>query len=383
MTMNNVQDLIDDLNSKDFDYYLDNMMEQVPDDIDKREGSIVYDAIAPAAMVMSIRALDMANYLKQAHIETATGEFLDAFASDHGTSREVATFTKATASILDDNKNVVTSVDIGDTFASIGNEPIFYHVISKNADGTYLLQANNAGSYANQYVGQIIPVTANDSVSWAEIKEVSVPAKDAEDDDSLRSRLLSPNSYIAYGGNVADYKKMIEDKLNDVGAVQVYSAWQGGGTVKLVILDNNLNVPSTTLINEVQNTIDPVDNSALGYGLAPIGHKVTVVAPNLFNVSVDIDVVSDNKVSKDVLNNAINNSITNYFNSLRKSWDKATNNKYDLTVYRSQILAVVLQTEHVVNAELPKLNGNEADIELTFNNQMAQLPVLKDVAIHD
>ncbi|QHJ83323.1 MAG: hypothetical protein [Bacteriophage sp.] len=383
MTMNNVQDLIDDLNSKDFDYYLEEMMEQVPSDIDKREGSIVYDAIAPAAMVMSVRALDMANYLKQAHIETATGEFLDSFASDRGTNRESATYTKVKANIIDDNKNVVTSVDINDTFASVANEPIFYHVITKNDDGTFILQANDAGSYANQYVGQIIPVTANDSVSWAEITEVSVPAKDAEDDDSLRSRLLSPNSYIAYGGNVADYKKMIEDKLNDVGAVQVYSAWQGGGTVKLVILDNTLNLPTKTLINEVQNTIDPVDNSALGYGLAPIGHKVTVVAPDLLNISVNIDVVSDNKVSKDVLNNAIKNSINNYFISLRKSWDKSSNNHYDLTVYRSQILAVVLQTEHVVNAELPKLNGNESDIELTFNNNTSQLPVIKDVVIND
>lgn len=383
MTMNNVQDLIDDLNSKDFDYYLEEMMEQVPNDIDKREGSIVYDAIAPAAMVMSVRALDMANYLKQAHIETATGEFLDAFASDRGTNRESATYTKVKANIIDDNKNVVTSVDINDTFASVANEPIFYHVITKNDDGTFILQANDAGSYANQYVGQIIPVTANDSVSWAEITEVSVPAKDAEDDDSLRSRLLSPNSYIAYGGNVADYKKMIEDKLNDVGAVQVYSAWQGGGTVKLVILDNTLNLPTKTLIAEVQNTIDPVDNSALGYGLAPIGHKVTVVAPDLLNISVNIDVVSDNKVSKDVLNNAIKNSINNYFISLRKSWDKSSNNHYDLTVYRSQILAVVLQTEHVVNAELPKLNGNESDIELTFNNNTSQLPVIKDVVIND
>lgn len=381
--MNNVQDLIDDLNSKDFDYYLEEMMEQVPNDIDKREGSIVYDAIAPAAMVMSVRALDMANYLKQAHIETATGEFLDAFASDRGTNRESATYTKVKANIIDDNKNVVTSVDINDTFASVANEPIFYHVITKNDDGTFILQANDAGSYANQYVGQIIPVTANDSVSWAEITEVSVPAKDAEDDDSLRSRLLSPNSYIAYGGNVADYKKMIEDKLNDVGAVQVYSAWQGGGTVKLVILDNTLNLPTKTLIAEVQNTIDPVDNSALGYGLAPIGHKVTVVAPDLLNISVNIDVVSDNKVSKDVLNNAIKNSINNYFISLRKSWDKSSNNHYDLTVYRSQILAVVLQTEHVVNAELPKLNGNESDIELTFNNNTSQLPVIKDVVIND
>ena len=32
-----------------FDYIMNRMLESVPDTVDKREGSIIYDALAPAA----------------------------------------------------------------------------------------------------------------------------------------------------------------------------------------------------------------------------------------------------------------------------------------------------------------------------------------------
>ena len=38
-----------------------------------------------------------------------------------------------------------------------------------------------------------------DILSWAEIVEVVIPAKDNESDDHLRNRLLSNDSWIAYG----------------------------------------------------------------------------------------------------------------------------------------------------------------------------------------
>lgn len=380
--MNNIQDIINDLDNRDFDFYLNKMMDKVPGDIDKREGSILYDAIAPAAMAMAEENTLYINYLQQLHISTATGEFLDAFAADKGTTREPATYAKATATIIDENKNVVTSVDVNDEYASLGSDPIFYHVVEKNADGSFLLQANEPGTYANQYSGQIVPVTANDSVNWAEITEVSVPAKDSEEDDSLRDRLLSPNNYIAYGGNQADYIKML-DKIGDVGAAQVYQGSQGGGNVKLFILDNNFNAASSALVNEVKNIIDPSDRTGQGVGLAPIGQAVEVATTELFNIDVNSNVVTDGKLSKDIINANIEKNLTGYFNGLRHIWNKLTNGHYSMTVYRSQILAIILQTDHVINAELPTLNNKAEDITMTFNAEKSQLPVLKDVIIND
>lgn len=54
-------------------------------------------------------------------------------------------------------------------------------------------------------LGQLLPVTPFDNLGKAEIVEVTVPARDIEDDESLRKRLLSGNEIINYGGNVTDY----------------------------------------------------------------------------------------------------------------------------------------------------------------------------------
>ncbi|HEK5039664.1 TPA: baseplate J/gp47 family protein, partial [Clostridioides difficile] len=76
----------------------------------------------------------------------------------------------------------------------------------------------------------------------------------------------------------------------DVGGVKVYPVWNGGGTVKLVIINSNFKVPSTDLVNLVQEEIDPLQNQGEGLGLAPIGHRVTVegVTSTTINISAEI-----------------------------------------------------------------------------------------------
>ena len=51
--------------AQDFEYWLNLMLDNVPDDIDQREGSVIYDAVAPAAMVMAQQSLSLANIVKQ------------------------------------------------------------------------------------------------------------------------------------------------------------------------------------------------------------------------------------------------------------------------------------------------------------------------------
>ena len=113
----------------------------MPDNIDKREGSIIYDALAPAALVMGQQSLDMANVIKETYIKTASGEFLDYRAIEHGTSRYPATQTEAKAKVLNDKKEPLNNVQIGDKFASIGDSPIFYAVTKVNDDLTVELTA--------------------------------------------------------------------------------------------------------------------------------------------------------------------------------------------------------------------------------------------------
>lgn len=378
-------ELIDEFQSKDYDYFLRKMLDAVPDNVDKREGSIIYDALAPAALVMGQQSLDMANVIKETYIKTASGEFLDYRAIEHGTSRYPATQTEAKAKVLNDKKKPLDNVQIGDKFASIGDSPIFYAVTKINSDLTIELTAETAGSSANSYIGQILPVTPNDLLSWAEITEVTAPARDVESDDHLRARLLSSQSWNAYGGNVADYLDMTS-KIDEVGAAQIYPTWNGGGTVKVVILNNDLMPASASLVQKVKNTLDPEDKQAEGYGLAPIDHAVTVTAPEILKVDVSIQLQLTNQANKIAVEKGIKDMLNELFSELRKDWNtiNATVGRgYSLSIYRSRILSKIMLIDGVADSQFPKLNGEDKDIHLIFSNEVSQLPILGEVTISE
>lgn len=379
----NPDDLANELEAQNYDYWLNLMLDNVPNDIDKREGSIIYDALAPAAMVSAQQSLSLANIIRETYIKTAQGEFLDYRAVEHGTNRYAATFTEVKARFNDDDGNPV-NVNVGDRFASIAESPIFYTVIKANGDGTAEMQAEESGTSANSYLGQILPVTPNDNLAWAEIIEITIPARDEENDEHLRARLLNTNSWVAYGGNVADYLDMTS-KISDVGATQVYPVWNGAGTVKLVILNNDLMPASQTLIKKVKEEIDPEDNETQGYGLAPIDHQVTVVAPETFEVNITMNVTIAENANIDTIRTNIKASLEELFKSLRKDWstiDSVTGRGYKLTVYRSKILSRVMTLEGVTNATMPQLNGKDEDLQLVFSNTTSQLPVLGEVTVN-
>lgn len=378
----NPDDLANELEAQNYDYWLNLMLDKVPDDIDKREGSIIFDALAPAAMVSAQQSLSLANIIREIYIKTAQGEFLDYRAVEHGTSRYLATNTEVKAKFNDDDGNPV-NVEVGDRFASIAESPIFYTVIKANDDGTAEMQAEESGTSANSYLGQVLPVTPNDNLSWAEIVEITIPARDEENDEHLRARLLNSNSWVAYGGNVADYLDMTS-KIHDVGATQVYPTWDGPGTVKLVILNNDLMPASQTLLKKVKEEIDPEDKETQGYGLAPIDHRVTVVAPEMLKIDIAMSVTLVDSVNIDSIRANIRTSLEEFFKSLRRDWstvDSATGRGYKLTVYRSKILSRVMMLEGVANATMPKINGKDEDLQLVFNNATSQLPVLGEVTV--
>ena len=378
----NPNELADELEAQNFDYWLNLMLDNVPDDIDKREGSIIYDAVAPAAMVNAQQSLSLANIIRETYIKTAQGEFLDYRAVEHGTNRYTATNAEVKAKFNDDDGKPV-NVEVGDRFASIAESPIFYTVIKSNGDGTAEMQAEEAGTSANSYLGQILPVTPNDSLAWAEITEVTIPARDEENDEHLRARLLNSNSWVAYGGNIADYLDMTS-KIHDVGATQVYPTWDGPGTVKLVILNNDLMPASQTLVKKVKEEIDPEDKETQGYGLAPIDHRVTVTTPETLTVNVQINALLDAQHVTSNIEQQIKNVLLKFFIELRQNWatiNPTTGRGYTLTIFRSRILSKIMQIEGVANADLPILNGENKDISLIFDNKVSQLPILGEVTV--
>ena len=60
-----------------YENILQGMLNRVPDDIDKREGSVIYDALAPAAYFLADQYFQLGNFVDLVLPDTALGEYLD------------------------------------------------------------------------------------------------------------------------------------------------------------------------------------------------------------------------------------------------------------------------------------------------------------------
>lgn len=378
------EELAQKFQQMDFDYFIQSALSRVPSNLDTREGSILYDALAPAAYVMAEMSLNVANAILSTFTQTATGEFLDYRAEERGLTREQATFAEVAVSITD-TKGRPLVVNVGDRFASIGVEPIYYQVTKlSNIAGKATLTAETAGEVGNDYIGQLLPISPIQGFGDATIDEVIIPARNQESDDELRERLLKSNEVIAFGGNVSDYIKFVVG-MEEVAAVQVYPTWNGGGTVKIAILNNKYLAPSQALVDQVKTAIDPADVSGEGYGIAPVGHTVTVVAPTLktIRVSVKIDTTATTTV-EDVRQN-VEQAIAEYFATVRETWGNvgADNRTYTVTLYRSQIIVALLKIAGITNASNVRFDGVDADLTLRTDATVEELPMLGLVEIDE
>ena len=340
--------------SMTFENILKSMLSSVPSSFDKREGSIIYDALAPAAAELAQLYIDLDFTLKETFADTSDREYLIMRAAERGFEPYSATFAIA--------KGVFNiEVPIGSRFSIDVFNYTVNEVIS-DEEHSYKLMCETAGSEPNGYTGQLIPVDYIKGLTKAEITEILIPGEDEEETESFRQRYLNSFDSQAFGGNIQDYKEKV-NAIQGVGGVKVYPVWNGGGTVKLVIISSQYSVPTGELINTVQTAIDPVQNQGEGLGLAPIGHVVTVEGVTETAVNIETEITYDEGWSWEDIERTANDVIDSYFNELSKSWADNSN----IIVRISQIETRLLDIEGVIDIQNTKLNSQGKNISLEEN----------------
>ena len=344
-----------------FEDILERMLNKVPSDVDKREGSIIYDALAPAAAELAQMYIQLAYFNSITYVDEATGDYLTKRCAERGVMRKQA--TKAV------RKGIFNlDIPIGSRFTLLDTT---YITVEKIKDFEYKLECEQLGVIGNTYSGDLTAITNIQGLVTARLKDILIPGENTEDDESLRKRYFDNLESEAYGGNVADYKQKTKS-INGVGGVKVYPTWNGGGTVKLVILDSEFNKPSEDLVSEVQELIDPVQNQGKGVGIAPIGHLVTIqgVKETIANIESDITLVSG--YSWEDVKPHIESTIRAYFKELSSTWDTSEN----LVVRIAYIEARILQITGVLDVQQTKVNGAYTNLILDADN----IPKLETVS---
>lgn len=375
-----------------YDYILTEALSKVPDNIDKREGSIIRDALSPCCYEAAKHILYLADIIEQTYIETANGLWLDGRVIEGGVTRDPATYAKKLG-VFKTQLDEPCQISIGQSFSTVGDTILNYTAVQvyTNEDGdvvpgSYIMQCNTVGSVGNSYIGRIVPNDYIEKLASAEITTLLYPGEEEESDDSLRERFLANLMKTAFGGNIAQYRQWAKE-IPGIGGVQVYPVWAGGGTVKLSIIDTDYNSCSSEFCQTILEKFDPENSggeTGLGLGIAPIGHKVTVSTPlpRTINVSGKITLLPGYKL--ETLMPDIKATLENYLLSLREAWENSDDeNNYSVTVYLGRINFAILNVKGVSSAYELKLNETDTDIKLTETSSLQEIPVLGTVSLDE
>lgn len=347
-----------------FEYILNKMLDNISDDIDKREGSVIYNAIAPCAMELSEMYKKLNSTINSVFIDTAGAQYLDNLTKQFGIERNPATHA-IKKGIFYDNNNQLIDVEIGKRFSI---NTIIYSVYEKISAGIYQMQCETAGEIGNMQSGNLLPIDYIENLAIAELTDILIPAVDEESDNELRERFYDAVNSVAFGGNIADYKEKVKE-IEGVGAIKVIPVWNGGGTVKLVILDDSYNSASDILIEKVQTAVGHNGN-----GIAPIGHVVTSVAAENIEIIVSTTVTLETGVESSVVKTAIKKALNDYFTEVKKEWENSTS----LTVRIAHIESRILDVNGVLDVTDTLINGST--INLILSNE--QVPYLSEVILN-
>lgn len=339
-----------------YEELLQRCLDRIPSTLDKRQASVIYNALAPCCAELAQLWIKLASTYDLVFVDTAVGEALDALVKQNGMTRKEATYALRKGEF-----NMV--VPVGSRFS----DGTLNYIVTENITGTNnsRLECETAGAVGNTYYGSLIPISYIDGLITAELTDIIDSGEDIESDDALRERYLEWVTAPEFGGNISDYQVKVK-ALTGVGGCKVIPVWNGGGTVKLIITNSTYGVPDQSLINYVQQEVDPTGDQT-GLGIAPIGHVVTVVGAEEASLSVACKLVLETgKTIEDVQTN-INNIVDNYFSYLASIWDSQEN----LIIRISQLETRVLGVDGVLDINSLTVNGTTNNIQLTST----QIPV--------
>ena len=262
------------------------MISNAPPGINTGEGDYFYDAVSPAALELALAYPQLDKILKVGFAETSYGEYLEKITSEAGIYRNPATKGKGQIELT---MTKGSQIKIGDVLATQEGNLRFISTEEKTIGdtGKALVWFENeyAGNLGNILANTVFvaPVAIPGFISAKNLLQINA-GTDQETDDALRKRYFEQVQTPVTSGNKYHYRNWAK-KVPGVGAAKVIPLWNGDNTVKVLIVDANMQPASPALVDKVQEYIDP-GASGSGDGEAPIGAYCTVQSAQGLNIVI-------------------------------------------------------------------------------------------------
>lgn len=333
-----------------YEFILNRMIDRVKSNypnLDDREGSIIFNALAPAAIELAIAYTELDNTRNESIVSTATREYLLIACEQMG--MDINQF-EASAGVHKGEFDV--EVPVGSTWnCELFNYTVTEFIEMSGDYYTYRMTCDTVGTAPNNQTGDLIPITdMPDGLTYAKVTECLIEGENQVEDDDIRSAYFEFVNNSTTDGNVAQYERWCAE-YDGIGNAKITPLWNGDNTVKVSILSASNGVASDELIAEFQAYLDP-GITGMGDGVAPIGAFVTVNTATEFPISIS-GTVSMKPGYTDT--STIDTALTDYFAEVAYKTS---------TIAYMTIGAAILNAEGVAFVTNLEVNGGTSDVTL-------------------
>lgn len=335
------------------------MLDTISDDFDKRETSIIYQAVAMVVPELMLLQSDIELMEDEAFPDSCNYNSLVRFSGLRNIHPRQATRGVVIAEFSKD-------IEIGTRFNC---EERNYEVLEKINTNKYKLIAEETGHIES--IGDLTPINDMPDLRTAKITSVYLDGREEESLESLRKRYMESLDYQAFGGNRADYIEKVTS-VDGVGACKVFRRPKATssevGKITIVIVDTTYKNASSELIKNVASILTPTEDGE-GAGLAPIGHKITVVGAEKQTVNIKTRITVERDI--DNITRDLTKAIEEYLHELRSGFgsDEAT------VVRISAIENKILGIKGVIDVSNTTINGVEKNLTIEDKS----IPVIGEV----
>lgn len=323
--------------------------------LDNREGSIIFNALAPAALELAIMYTELDNVLSESFIKTATREYIIRGCEQMG--MDITQF-EAKAGVHKGAFNV--EVEIGSRWnCDLFNYEVISYIGLEDGYHCYEMQCETLGTTPNNQRGDLIAITdVPNGLEYAKLIECLIEGENITSDDDVKQAYTDYVNSVATDGNTSQYERWCNE-FDGIGNAKVFPLWDGDNTVKVSILSASNQAATPTLIEDFQNYLDP-GITGMGDGAAPIGAFVTVTTATEVPINVSATVKMKAGYSD---TSGIATALSNYFSEL--AYEKS------MLPYMN-VGATILNVEGVEFVSDLLVNGGTKDI--TFGEE--EIPVV-------
>lgn len=345
----------------EYEKILERCLEKVPDDLDKREGSFMYTALAPLCFEIANMYCEMQNMLDLSYIETAYGEFLDKVSKVFGLTRNEQIKNQKIAKIVTDDDIISQKFNY--------DEYIFIVLEKLNSD-EYIIEANDYSTEYNDVFGELKSIMNLTTINSAEILSNYVLASNTEEDEHFRSRVIDRIYSKPFGGNISDYQEKILE-VSGVSFANVFTAYElDAGHVHIIIAGENKEAIDADICNNCEILFNGDENNI---GIAPIGHNVTISSCTKKEIEISIDVLLSSTANETKILSDIKENISLYINDIDFS---------ESVISIMKIATIVLLDTDAIDTSNILINGSPYNLELSKKYDLFEVCDVKNITIN-